>query len=161
VRNLLNSHNLLSIGVQKDYYICMALTYTGIPDFPSKHFYWCTSDHWLFAILPEPLSELTEIFEKMSTFFTGEFDKQILSSTWESQFFDPKPFIGNYILPSKGVTELNRLSWVVDQIEKQCHIVPIHAFKMIPLKEVRRNEAFVSGVDKIDSLSMFCHFRKV
>lgn len=97
----------------------------------------------------------------MSTLFTGEFDKEVLSTNWESQFFDAKPYIGKYNLPKNGVTELNRLSWVVDSIEKQCHIVPLHAFKMIPLKEVRRNEAFVSGVDNVDSLSMFCHFRKV
>ena len=85
---------LIGVGVQKDYFICMALQYTGIPDFPQRTFYWCTSDNWTFAILPEPLADLQEIFEKMNTFFTGEFDKLVLSSSWESQFFDTKPYVG-------------------------------------------------------------------
>jgi hypothetical protein len=74
----------------------------------------------------------------MQTLFTGEFDKII-----------------NF-----GVTEIDRLSYVVHQIDSDCHIVPIGSIKKIPLKEVRKNEAFrgLKG-DQVFDLKNYVHFR--
>ena len=40
-------------------------------------------------------------------------------------------------IPARGLTELDRLSHVVSQIDSDCHIVPIGSVKKIPLKEIR------------------------
>ena len=42
----------------------------------------------------------------------------------------------------KNVTELDRLSWVVNSIEAECHTIPQGAVKLTPLNETRPNEAF-------------------
>ena len=46
-------------------------------------------------------------------------------------------------IPQRGVTELDRLAFIVHEIDYTCFIVPKGAFKMTPIHEVRRNEAFV------------------
>ena len=70
--------------------------------------------------------------------FTGEFDKII-----------------NF-----GVSEIDRLSYVVNQIDNDCHIVPIGSIKKIPLSEVRRNEGF-RGLknNQLFDLKNYVHFR--
>lgn len=60
---------LINLGIAKDYYIAMSLKYLGCLDFPEKKFYWCTSENWQFAMLPEPMVTLREIFVKTSVFF--------------------------------------------------------------------------------------------
>ncbi len=62
----------------------------------------------------------------------------------------------------KGVTELDRLAYVVSTVEKECQIVPIGALKMNPLREVRRNEGF-KGLrgPSATSLDNYVHFRGV
>ena len=46
------------------------------------------------------------------------------------------------VIPAKNVTELNRLSQVVNSIELNCAVVPKGSFKFTPLKETIKNEAF-------------------
>ena len=59
-------------------------------------------------------------------------------------------------LPAKGVTELDRLAYVIQQVENDCQIVPVGSFKMIPTKEVRRNEAFKGlNCSEAQQLGMF------
>lgn len=46
-------------------------------------------------------------------------------------------------IPSRGLTELDRLGWVVQNgIENCCQIVPQGSYKKNTLGEVKRNEAF-------------------
>jgi len=40
-------------GVNKDYYIAVAITYEGQFEFPHKRFYWCLSDDFTFRETPE------------------------------------------------------------------------------------------------------------
>ena len=75
--------------------------------------------------------------------FTGEFEKTIVAANGESSFlFVDKDLLGKVQIPARGLTELDRLSYVVHQIDNDCHIVPKGAIKKIPIKEIRRNEAF-------------------
>ena len=64
-------------------------------------------------------------------------------------------------IPSKGVSELDRLSHLVNSVDHDCAIAPKGSFKMIPLKEVRRNEAF-KGLNKGQAFDVasYYHFRK-
>lgn len=39
----------------KDYFVAVALVYTGQRDFPKKEFFWCSGSNFIFAQLPETL----------------------------------------------------------------------------------------------------------
>ena len=134
------------VGVVNDYYVAEALSYVGVADFPRKSFFWCSSANWIFASLPSPIATLKHILDQVQVFFSGEFDKVIIEASGRSELLNvqeahagrSKPLE----IPAKGVTELDRLSHVVHSIEHDCQVVPVGSFKMTPIKEVRRNEAF-------------------
>ena len=65
-------------------------------------------------------------------------------------------------VPPKELTEIDRVNYVVNAIETDCHISPVGAFKMTAQHEVRRNEAF-KGLSAEESLniSSYVHFRNV
>lgn len=50
-------------------------------------------------------------------------------------------------VPKRNLTEVHRLSYVVNAIESDCHTCPQGSFKMTPDHELRRAEAF-RGLDK-------------
>ena len=50
-------------------------------------------------------------------------------------------------IPKRNLTEANRLAYVVNAIENDCHTCPTGAFKMTPQHELRRAEAF-RGLNK-------------
>ena len=54
---------LIFIGVVNDYYVAVALTYVGSPEFPQKNYFWCTSSSWVFASLPKYLNHLKNTFD--------------------------------------------------------------------------------------------------
>jgi radial spoke head protein 9 len=53
-------------------------------------------------------------------------------------------------IPPKDLNELDRLAFVVFAIENDCSIAPIGAFKMTPLHQVRRNEAYTDSQSTVD-----------
>lgn len=63
-------------------------------------------------------------------------------------------------IPPKDLTELDRLTFIVFAIENDCSIAPVGAFKMTPLHQVRRNEAF-RGLQADQDLQSYLHFRNV
>ena len=62
----------------------------------------------------------------------------------------------------KGITELDRLAYLVYVVERECQTVPIGALKMTPIHEVHRNEGF-KGLrgPKAFALESYVHFRQV
>jgi hypothetical protein len=65
-------------------------------------------------------------------------------------------------LEGKDVTELDRLSYTVSQIDCQTTVVPVGSYKMNPLNEVSRNEAFEGCMmEKICELNSYMHLRPV
>ncbi len=64
-----------------DYYVAVGLNYVGHNDFPTKRFFWSASaTNWAFAELPKPLEKLGKgFFERIESFFTGEFDRILLN----------------------------------------------------------------------------------
>lgn len=147
------------LGFVKDYYIAVALHYTGVSDFPQKYFFWCTSTNYTFASLPQPLTHLRDIYDKIDVIFSGEFDRVIIQANGKSEYVQAD--LKNFELPAKGVTELDRLAYVVHAIDQDCFVVPVTSFKMTPIKEVRRNEAF-RGLKKDQAflLDSYLHFRR-
>ena len=45
-------------------------------------------------------------------------------------------------LPANGITEQERLSYVVNCVERQCQIVPVGSFRKNTLGQVQKNDAF-------------------
>ncbi len=107
---------------------------------------------------------MKHIFDKVQVYFSGEFDRVVIDASGHSDLLDvseahsgkSKPLE----LPAKGVSELDRLAYVVHAIENDCQVVPVGSFKMTPIKEVRRNEAF-KGLDKNQAFTIeaYQHFR--
>ena len=64
-------------------------------------------------------------------------------------------------IPERGLTELDRLAYVVTQIDSDCFIVPRGSVKKIPLNEVRKNEAFRGlNPDQVFCVENYVHFRE-
>ncbi len=101
----------------KDYYVAMALRYVGQTDFPEKQFFWCSSTTWVFAQMPKVQDEQKQNFDQMKTFFSGEFDRVLIESNEPPKVIDAEEGI---VLPPKHITELDRLAYVVNEIEKDC-----------------------------------------
>jgi len=67
----------------------------------------------------------------MSDFFTGQHDKIIVKGSGEASktiHLDGEDFK----VKTKNLTELDRLSIVVHQIDHDCQVVPLGAYKLIP-----------------------------
>jgi radial spoke head protein 9 len=115
-----------------------------------------------FSQLPAPLSSTCRpLFDALQCVFTGEFNKTIVEGNGISQFvYADKDLLSRCKIPSRGITELDRLSHVVHQIDSDCHIVPRGSVKKIPLKETRLNEAFRGlRANEVFDISNYTHFR--
>lgn len=63
-------------------------------------------------------------------------------------------------IPAGGITELHRLSYVINQIERQCQIVPVGSWRKNTLGYVQPNEAY-RGLSRKElcSLDSYMHLR--
>ena len=79
----------------------------------------------------------------MNDLFTGEFDTVLFPGEGESKVIPADNDLEDpIVIPPKNVTELDRLSYVVRKIEADCHVVPRGSFKLTPIHEIKKNEAF-------------------
>jgi hypothetical protein len=79
---------------------------TGRKGFPERCFFWCQPNTWTFSMLKEPLCQFAGIFDQIQTFFSGEADKQIVTSTGhcdEVRLREGSVEAGS--LPAAGLTE--------------------------------------------------------
>ena len=65
------------LGINKDYYIALAITYEGQFEFPHKRFYWCLSDDFTFKETPELNDQHREFIDKDGSFFMGEPNRKL------------------------------------------------------------------------------------
>ena len=75
--------------------------------------------------------------------FTGESERRIVDRDSSNDVvrlrdgsYDPES------LPANGLTEQDRLSYVVRSIERQCQVVPVASYRKNNLGYVQKNEAF-------------------
>lgn len=155
---------MFDLGTVKDYFIALGLNFNGATEFCTKTFYWCSSTNYNFASMPAVNKKLAATLASFNGLFTGEHDK-ILKEAGEGG--DEKSYVfenDTLVITNKGknITELDRLSRVVNEIDRQCHLVPEGSVKLTPLHELRRNEAF-NGLNKEEAsdLSKYVHFRRV
>lgn len=132
----------------KDYFIIylidnsmqpQSLTEATKGSFPRKQFYWASSSNFIFSSLPEFNPAHASKFASLRTLFSGEFDTVVFESTEPAKVIDA---VHGIILPPKHLTELDRLSYVVHEIDRSCSVVPTGALKYTPLHQVIFNEAF-------------------
>ena len=99
----------------------------------------------------------------MNTFFTGESERNIVDAQGFSDQIMLRP--GSFKpeeLPAGGITEQDRLSYVVSQIDSQCQIVPVGSYKKTPIGEVKINDAFRGlKFDGAAELGSYMHLRPV
>ena len=63
-------------------------------------------------------------------------------------------------IPEKGLTEQDRLSFVVWSIAANCLIAPVGSQTLTPLKEIRINDAFTGlSYDNLTKLGSYVHVR--
>jgi hypothetical protein len=118
----------------KDYFL-VQITQGG-----KQSIYWCSSSSWVFSELPQALSSPADVQKlwSINNFFTGEYDTVLFEATGEPQVIDHEQ--GIYLYP-KPITELDRLSYVVDQLRNN-FAVPKHRMKFTPTGTIIENEAF-------------------
>lgn len=115
----------------------------GHAGFPLRRFFWSNGTSFQFSELAGPKDSLRSVFDQLQGYFSGEHQRVLVDKMGfcsvthlAAGSFDPKD------LPAGGLTELDRLSYTVHQIDQQCSIVPVGSYKRTPLGEIQRNEAF-------------------
>ena len=134
----------------------------GHTDFPERRFFWCSSQTLKFSELAPPNTHCKSIFDQIQCYFSGEHQKVLVDSMGFSSVgilrsgsFNVKD------IPACGLTELDRLSFVVHAIDHHCSIVPIGSFKRTPIGEIQKNEAFRGlKADASANLQSYMHLRK-
>jgi radial spoke head protein 9 len=140
------------IGVEKDYYIALAMNFKDHQLFPKKKFYFCNSSNFVFSEMPEVLDHHLKDMDRFNTYFIGnpeiilekydspqERDVDLEDSSENDDVFKPK-------FKLKNLTEGDRLSYVVRSIDYDTNVVPEGAFKMLPIHEMRRNDTFTGNL---------------
>jgi radial spoke head protein 9 len=140
------------IGIEKDYYIALAINFREHPLFPKKKFYFCNSTNFVFSEMPEVLEHHLKDMEKFNTYFIG--NPEIILEKYESnndkiEDFEESHDNEDIFKPKyrlKNLTEGDRLSYVVRSIDYDTNVVPEGAFKMLPINEMRRNDTFTGYI---------------
>jgi radial spoke head protein 9 len=155
------------MGIEKDYYIALGLYYKEHKDFPLKKFFFASSTNFLFSELPEIQEHHIPDFQKFNSYFIGNPDIILIKYDTATQLnvYDADEQISNGTftpkLRRKNLTESDRLSYIVRSIDNDTNIIPVGGMKMLPIREMRRNDLF-SGLtcDEIGEIGKYMHFRK-
>ena len=84
---------------------------------PERNFFWCTNATWQFSALPEANFACESVLNQIQTYFFGEHERLIV----DGKGFSPYAQICSTVkLPARGLTELERLAYVVRSIEFNC-----------------------------------------
>jgi len=165
-------------GVQKDYYLAVGLVFHDQYEFPTRRFYWSTSQNFAFKVLPPIIPEFSDTAEDYRNYFTGnpetilynkkadgeegenapaEEAKQEVDSLADSEDLEEAK---NRRVPPDVFKEIDRLAYVVRAIENDCSIVPCGAFKLTPTHELRYDDNFEGlAPNEIDKMACWQHFR--
>ncbi len=151
--------------MQHDYYIALGVTYKEHYNFPAKRFYWATDATFRFEPMPQPNEQQSKDVDDRDTLFFGDPEKILVEikppDADQTDQANPPPDVSDpeaktevkkenpdddqeakpTLIP-KNFTELDRLVFVVAAIENDTHVVPVGAFKLLPVHEVRRNADF-------------------
>jgi len=160
-------------GSDKDYYIALGLNFRGVYEFPTKTFYYSTSE-FKFAPLPDIDPEYKDKVDGFRAPFKGQPDDILIPVPEAEEGKDAPPQIDNDApanplddsveevqvkIQPKAFTELGRLAYVIRAIDIECTALPVGALKLTPTHELRYNENF-KGLSIIDAsdIKNYQHF---
>ena len=134
------------IGVEKDYYVAVAVFFKEHYLFPKKKFFFCNNSNFLFSELPEVMEYHIKDALKFNTYFIGNPD--VILESYEDQMEEDNQLSENEEvfkpkINKKNFTESDRLTFFIRSVDFDCSIVPEGAFKMLPINELRRNDNFI------------------
>lgn len=138
------------IGIEKDYYVAVAIYYREQHIIPKKKFFFCNNSNYFFSEVPECLEYHTKDALKFNTYFIGNpdvilenYDDNEEQNGNEDMSDDEDNF--NPRLKKKNFTESDRLSFFIRSVDNDCGVVPEGAFLMLPIQEMRRNDNFTGN----------------
>ena len=106
--------------------------------------------------------QFANIFEQIQTMFTGESEYRVIDAQGFSDQVRLREdsFDAQALAACNGLTEQDRLSYIVNSIERQCQVVPVGSFRKDTLGCVQRNEAFRGlKFNELTTLDSFMHLR--
>ena len=91
--------------------------------------------------MPAPRKNAAPIFEQLQVMFKGSHTHEVVQADGSC---DLVRLEGPTMACTEGrsITELDRLSYTVHQIDCQCSVVPVGSWKKTPLDEITPNEAW-------------------
>lgn len=150
-------------GFSNDYYIMVSTYEKRNLAFPERKFFW-SNDSFKFAPLPEPSADDKQTLSTMNGYFTGEHDKILKESA--SATSDPLDLEDDDQIIARGnsssrLTELDRLGYVVRQIDETCALVPYPSQVSAITGELSRNIGFKGlSVEELSNLQNYRHYRE-
>ena len=141
-------------GIKNDYYIAMGLQFKNMYEFPVKTFFWALSGEFIFREMPDLTEQHDALLDADTTYFQGtptavlsgkkEGDEEEAEEVKEEKDEDDEEGEKNagknsdetseeeVKVPTRPLTELDRLTTTVFAIENDCQVCPVGAFKMTP-----------------------------
>lgn len=141
--------------MKNDYYIAMGLQFKNMYEFPVKTFFWALSGEFIFREMPDLTEQHDGYIDSDVSYFQGtpnavlsgkkgegeeeEAEEQKEEANEEEE--EGKEDAGKNSdetseeeikVPTRPLTELDRLTTVVHAIENDCQIAPLGSFKMTP-----------------------------
>ena len=116
-----------------------------------------SSEDFQFAELPAPRAEFGERAARLDDYFSGQHEKNLFKGSGEKAVS-----LGgeDLFVRSKNFTELDRLSLLVHQVDHDCQVVPLGAYKLLPTHQLAPNPNFRGlKIEQSKSLESFVHLR--
>ncbi|TYZ65834.1 hypothetical protein PybrP1_008081 [[Pythium] brassicae (nom. inval.)] len=138
-------------GEAGDYLVAVALL--TAKEYPKKKFYFCTNSSPELQQFPELSKHKAEAAAKLATRLTGD-PALLLAAAGD----EPPP---NADEPEAPFTELDRLAYVVSEVDRATSVVPLEAFVVSPQRQVIANPSF-RGLkwEQAAQLYNYFHFRE-
>lgn len=159
-------------GIERDYYIALGVNFREQYEFPSKKFFW-SSTEFKFAELPAVNAEYLTRAANIRQPFSGRPEEILIQAKAENipkkhreeaKERDPLADSDEELdirASPKSFTELDRLAFVVRSIDLECASLPVGAVKLASTHEIRYNDSFKGlGIAEASDLKNYQHFRR-
>jgi radial spoke head protein 9 len=166
-------------GLKADYFVAIGYTHSGKYEFPTKTFYWCSSNSFKFEEFPELNNQHKGQLNSFKQMYSGDPNKKLIvnepekaegeeqaddGAQEEEKEVDPlasseEEDPAALIVP-RNFLEIDRLHYFVRSVETDCHLVPQGSYKLTTTHEVHRNESF-TGLKPLEAFNIqfYSHFR--
>lgn len=123
-------------GSTQDYLVVVNLDGTASAEFPTKKYYYCTTSDYTLRAAPTLSEEYETQADSITSQFTG--DPSFMAYNGEEPEEEPEEDAA----PVERFREVHRLSYIIQQIDHDCAIVPKGAVVVDATKKVIFNKFF-------------------